>query len=217
MIDLNKMDKITMRDISKLIESISLTESDKLLQSWGYNLAAEYFEILSHASLDNNEPILELATGTGRMSAVLTRLGYDVVTGDVSVDDKDKAKMRIGKEYLSRVKFLTLNMESLTFNNSSFSSVISMNTFHHLDNPDVCIKELIRVHSAHNSLIVGDFNETGFSELQKVHQILYGNDHPRGKMNIEKLIPVLEKDYYEVKEINTQLNVTLIAKIKKKK
>ncbi|MBI4811060.1 MAG: class I SAM-dependent methyltransferase, partial [Ignavibacteriales bacterium] len=178
---------------------------------WGYNLAAEYFEILSYATHNKNEPILDLATGTGRMSAVLTRLGYDVITGDVSTEDKDKAEMRIGKEYLHKVKFLMLDMESLTFNSGSFSSVISMNTFHHLEHPDVCLKELIRVHSGKNSLIIGDFNETGFSELQKVHQILYGNDHPRGILNMVQIKSFLETQYREIKEVHTPLNLTCIA------
>jgi len=205
------------QDINTLLDSISKTESDKLLESWGYNLAAEYFETLSHATLDTHQPILELATGTGRMSVVLTRLGYDVITGDVSTEDRKKAEMRITKEYLHKVKFLTIDMESLLFENGSFSSVISMDTFHHLEHPEVCLKELIRVHSGKNSLVIGDFNETGFAELQKVHRILYGNDHPRGNLSMDKLKPLLETQYHEVKEIHTQLNVTLIASAKKKK
>ncbi|MBA4312358.1 MAG: hypothetical protein C0417_06985 [Chlorobiaceae bacterium] len=216
-IDLNKIYKTTMQDFSKLIASISLTDSDKLLQGWGYNLAAEYYEILSHATLDTHQPILELATGTGRMSAVLTRLGCDVVTGDVSTEDRKNAELRITKEYLHKVKLLTIDMESLPFDNGSFPSVISMNTFHHLEHPEVCLNELIRVHSGKNSLIIGDFNETGFAELQKVYQILYKKDHPQGKMTLDKLKPLLETDYHEVKEIHTQLNVTLIASGKKKK
>jgi ubiquinone/menaquinone biosynthesis C-methylase UbiE len=206
-----------MKDITTLLNSIPSTESDKLLLSWGYNLAAEYFDILSFAILNKNDPILELATGTGRMAALLTRLGYDVVTGDVSIQDRDKAKLRIAKEYLHKVKLLTIEMESIPFYDRSFSSVISMNTFHHLEHPDICLKELIRVHSGKNSLIIGDFNETGFGELKKVHQILYRNDHPLGKMAMVKLKPLLEPHYQDVKEIHTQLNVTVIASAKKKK
>ncbi len=217
MIDLNKIDKTTMQDIFKLIASISLTDSDKLLQSRGYNLAAEYYEILSHATLDTHQPILELATGTGRMSAVLTRLGYDVITGDVSTEDRKNAELRITTEYLHKVKLLTIDMEALPFDDGSSPSVISMNTFHHLERPEVCLRELIRVHSGKNSLIIGDFNETGFAELQKVHQILYAKDHTRGNLSMDKLKPFLETQYHEVKEIHTKLNVTLIASAKKKK
>ncbi len=206
-----------MQDIKILLDSIYKTESDKLLESWGYNLAVEYYEILSHATLDTHQPILELATGTGRMSALLTRLGHDVVTGDVSTEDREEAKLRIAKEYLHKVKLLTIDMELLPFDDGSFSSVISMNTFHHLDRPEVCLRELIRVHSGKNSLLIGDFNELGFTELQKVHRILYGDDHPRGNLSMDKLKPLLETDYHEVKEIHTQLNVTLIASGKKKK
>lgn len=207
----------TVQDITTLLNSIPSTESDRLLCNWGYNLATEYFEILSHASLNSEGPILELATGTARMSTVLTRLGYNVVTGDVSVKDKDEAEMRIGTEYLHKVKFLMLDMESLIFNSGSFSSVISMNTFHHLEHSDVCLKELIRVHSGKNSLVIGDFNELGFTELQKVHRILYGKDHPRGNLSMVKLKPLLETQFHEVKEIHTQLNVAVIASAKKKK
>jgi ubiquinone/menaquinone biosynthesis C-methylase UbiE len=206
-----------MQDFSKLIASISLTDSDKLLQGWRYNLAAEYFEILSHATLDTHQPILELATGTGRMSAVLTRLGYDVITGDVSTEDRKNAGLRITTEYLHKVKLLTIDMESLSFDDGNFPSVISMNTFHHLEHPEVCLRELIRVHSGKNSLIIGDFNKTGFAELQKIHRILYGKDHTRGNLSMDKLKPLLETQYHEVKEIHTQLNVTIIVSAKKKK
>ncbi|MDP2207622.1 MAG: class I SAM-dependent methyltransferase [Bacteroidota bacterium] len=206
-----------MQDIKILLDSIYKTESDKLLESWGYNLAVEYYEILSHATLDTHQPILELATGTGRMSAVLTRLGYDVITGDVSTENRKNAELRITEEHLHKVKLLTIDMESLPFDDDSFSSVISMNTFHHLEHPEVCIRELIRVHSGKNSLIIGDFNKTGFAELQKIHRILYAKDHTRGNLSMDKLKPLLDTEYHEVKEIHTPLNVTLIASAKKKK
>jgi len=87
----------------ELISKIPLTDSDKLLLSWGYNLVNEYLEIITQSELDSQNPVLELATGTGRMSALLTRLGYDVVTGDISTDDREKAENRIGKEHLNKV------------------------------------------------------------------------------------------------------------------
>lgn len=204
-----------MQDITKSIASISLTDSDKLLQSWGYHLAAEYFQVLSNSKLSFHQPILELATGTGRMAAILTRLGYDVVSGDISTVDREKAVMRITKEYLSKVKFQIINMEALPFDDDSFSNVISMNTFHHLENPEICLKELVRVHSGQHSLIIGDFKETGFNELQKVHQILYGNDHPRGILNMVQIKSFLETQYREIKEVHTPLNLTCIALGKK--
>jgi ubiquinone/menaquinone biosynthesis C-methylase UbiE len=204
-----------MQDVSKLIESIPLTDSDNLLKSWGYNLAAEYFEIINNAKLSNSQPILELATGTGRMSAVLTRLGYEVITGDISTEDREKAEKRITKHYLSKVRFVTINMENLPFENNSFSNVISMNTLHHLENPEVCIHELIRVHSGTHSLIIGDFNKDGFDALQKVHQILYKNDHSRGSLNIAKLKHLLEISYKQVREFHTNLNISYIASEKK--
>lgn len=204
-----------MQDVKKILDSITKTESDKLLERWGYNLAAEYFDVISNAQLSGISPILELATGTGRMSAILSRLGYDVISGDISTDDREKAEARISKEYLHKVKFMTINMESLPFADNNFHSVISMNTFHHLENPEICLKELMRVHSGQNSLIIGDFNERGFVELQKVHRVLYGNDHPRGKINLSQIKSLLESQYSEVKEIHTQLNTSYIANQKK--
>lgn len=205
-----------MQDVKKILDSITKTESDKLLESWGYNLIDEYFEVISKASLNSSSPILELATGTGRMAAILSRLGYDVISGDISTEDREKAETRISKEYLHKVKLMTINMESLPYDDNNFHSVISMNTFHHLENPEICLKELIRVHSGQNSLIIGDFNERGFVELQKVHRVLYGNDHPRGKINLSQIKSLLETQYIEVKEINTKLNISYIAIQKKK-
>jgi len=86
-----------------------------------------------------------------------------------------------------------------------------MNTLHHLENPEICLSELIRVHSGKKSLIIGDFNETGFSALQKAHKVLYDDDHPKGKINIKKIKEILIKYYLKIKEINTELNHTIIA------
>jgi ubiquinone/menaquinone biosynthesis C-methylase UbiE len=204
-----------MQDIIAILNSIPPNETDKLLISRGYNLTAEYFEILSHASLNNQEPVLELATGTGRMSAVLSRLGYDVITGDVSMEDRKLAESRIGKEYLHKVKFKTLDMKQLPFDNNSFTSIVTMNTFHHLDDPEICLQEIIRVHSGTNSLVIGDFNDKGFDELDNAHRTIYGKNHTCGNFDIHKLKPLLGKYYQDIKEIHTTLNFSLIATNKK--
>jgi ubiquinone/menaquinone biosynthesis C-methylase UbiE len=210
------MNNYMMQNDETILASIPPTGSDTLLLQWGYNLGKEYLDILRQAELDLQKPLLELATGPGRMSSILTRLGYNVVTGDVSMKDRETARERIGKEYLQQVTFLHIDMESLSFGDGEFSSVISMNTFHHLDHPDVCLKELIRVHSGDHSLIIGDFNDHGFDVLQNVHQTLHGKDHPRGTFNMQQLKPLLESIYSNVKEVQTTLDLTYIATGKKK-
>ena len=68
----------------RLRTNIPPSATDTLLRSLGYSLIDEYLRVIQEASLSSGSNVLELATGSGRMTAVLTRLEYSVLTGDES-------------------------------------------------------------------------------------------------------------------------------------
>lgn len=199
----------------RLRESIPMSLSEELLQSWGYDLVDEYLQIVQQASLHPHDCVLELATGTGRMTAVLTRLGFHVTTGDLTAEKHQQAFHRVSSEYRDRIQLLLLDMEMLPFRNASASSITCVNTLHELERPQLCLSELLRIHNPRGTLILGDFTETGFEAMQEVHRVIYGNDHPRGSLKITGAESIIRQTYSSVETVVTPLNITYIASRKK--
>jgi ubiquinone/menaquinone biosynthesis C-methylase UbiE len=191
--------------------SIGRTATDAVLAGLGYDLTAEYRDILEHAGLHRDRPVLELATGTGRTIAVLTRLGYRVVTGDCTLDQISAARTRVGPDYLGRVRFVLLAMEQLPLATASVASLVSINTIHELARPVPCVAEMARVLAPGGRLVIADFNDAGFAALQHVHQTLHGRNHPRGSLPMAALPALLPPGSFHLREIRTPLLTADIA------
>lgn len=80
---------------------------DGVVEQMAYDRAADARKILEGWDLGRDRPVLELATGTGRTMAVLTRIGYQALTGDLTLDELSTAKARVGATHLESVRFLT--------------------------------------------------------------------------------------------------------------
>lgn len=191
--------------------SIGRTPVDEVLGELGYELTSEVRHILERSSLGHGKPVLELATGTGRTIAVLTRLGHRVWTGDVSSADLQAAQARIGASYLPAVRFLRLRMEQLPFGDRSVPSVVSSTTIHELEQPVPCVAEMARVLAPGGTLVIADFNEAGFTALQYVHERLKRRDHSRGSLPMRNVQAMLQARGLAVREIQTPLLYACIA------
>ncbi len=194
---------------------ISLSESDELLKTWGYDLVEEYFSVAREASVDPGLSVLEVATGTGRMTAVLTRLGCNVTTGDVTQEEAQQLWRRVTPAYAPQVKIMLLDLEKLPFKTGSVRTIFCMNTLHELADPQTCLWEILRIHDRSGTVVVGDFNETGFTVMQNVHQSIYRNDHPLGLMKVTEAEPILRGLYSDVRVVLTPLNISFVATGKK--
>lgn len=197
--------------LREIAASIPPSPSDELLHTWGYDLAAEYVHVVGEAGIKPGSRVLELATGTGRMTAVLTRFGYRVLGGDASDEKSEQVWRRVQPQYSQSVELMSLDMRALPFKSSSVSFITCMNTLHELEDPGLCLREMIRVHDRSGIFIVGDFNETGFDAMQRLHQQIYRDKHPRGFMDIAQAGEELRSQYRNVKTIHTSLNITFIA------
>lgn len=202
----------SLHDISATIPP---SPSDAHLGTWGYNLVEEYAYVVREASLHPGGEILELATGTGRMTAVLTRLGFRVRSGDITNEKKEQVWQRVLPEFAANVELMLLDMRQLPFKSGSVQTITCMNTLHELATPGACLKEILRVHDRSGVLILGDFNDTGFETMQRLHRTLHGNDHPRGLMKISEAESHIRNHYTDVKVVLTPLNISLIASGKK--
>ena len=197
--------------MASVISSIPLSESDRLLRSWGYDLTGEYEQIISGTVLPPQAAILELATGTGRMTSVLTRLGFRVVTGDLEFGQRRRAEERVTSAFLPFVQFMQLNMERLPFPDHLIPFLVCMDTLHELTHPQKAFAELLRVHDPRGVLVLGDFNETGFEVMERLHQVVYAGHHSLGTMPMKETAPALQDRYESVHSIETPLNISFVA------
>lgn len=191
-------------------EPILRTPVDRILGEIGYDLVGELREILGGSELRHELPVLELATGTGRAVAVLTRLGHRVVTGDLTLDGSASARARIGTAYLSAVRFLRLRMERLPFGDGSVTSLVSCTTIHELAQPVPCLEEMVRVLAPGGVLFIADFNEAGFAALDRVHRTLGRSEHSHGALPMQDASALLSRRL-RVRGVRTPLLDACIA------
>ncbi|MHB8871496.1 MAG: class I SAM-dependent methyltransferase [Candidatus Doudnabacteria bacterium] len=192
-------------------KSIPKSESDLLLNEWGFDLLEDYLTLIIAANFPIDNFILDVATGTGRAASILSRLGHHVITGDYNYNLKNESKIRITNEYLDNIKYIQLNLERIPFPDSAVENIVCINTLHELDNPFLCLNEIIRIHSCKGKLLIADFNSEGFDVMDKLHTVRFGKLHPRGKISSEELRTILSVYYSEIKEIDTKLNRGFIA------
>ncbi len=197
-------------DIEPYLSLIPQSQSDQLLHGWGFDLLREYFVIAQQLS-PTKSPIIELATGTGRMCATLSCIFPTIFSGDNSLTDLPRTYQRIPKQFAERVHYLQLNMENLPFRSDSISTLVCLNTMHEVSHPDVCLHEMIRVMNPNGTLVIGDFNRTGFDAMQKIHEIVYHNDHLEGSISTDKIKMVLTASFCSVRSVTTPLNTTYFA------
>jgi ubiquinone/menaquinone biosynthesis C-methylase UbiE len=114
-------------NIETILELITPSQSDQLLKIWGFDLVSEYFTIAQQLP-PTNFPVIELATGTGRMSAILSCMFPSTISGDISLTDHPRTLQRVPKQFLSRIQFLQLNMENLPFRSDNILSCMRLST-----------------------------------------------------------------------------------------
>jgi len=185
---------------------IPKTDTDVILNKSGYDLFEEYLKMIEFANFNFNNYILDLATGTGRASSVLSRLGYKVITGDFNYKMKEESEKRITKEYLNKILFVQLNMENIPFYNDSVDNIICLNTIHELENPLKCLIELFRIYSGKGKMLIADFNLSGFNIMDEIYKQRYGNIHSRGKLDNNQLLKILNNNSFVIKKIECSLN-----------
>ncbi len=200
---------------SEILNTITPSDTEIMLKEWGYNFSAEYIEMLEAAELNAKHPVYDFATGTGRMAAILTRMNFDIITGDITDTQRPDAVKRIGEEYLGKVKFVDINLEKLPYKSNSLENVVCINTLHHLENPKKSISELIRGISKTGTLLIADFNTLGFDVMDKVHQIKNNELHTRGTATREMAEKLLSDSFNSTMNVVTDLNWGLIGKSKR--
>lgn len=157
-----------------------IDEREALFLRFGYDSAASLNFILEKA-LPLPGHVLEVGTGKGRFLSLLASHTERITTVDHDADQQRVARLYVCSTGRWRhIRYLAHDAEKLPWANASFDSVISVNTFHHLERPYAVLQEMLRLLKPGGKLILADFSPRGFRIFDRIHRA-EGRTHPRLK------------------------------------
>lgn len=98
--------------------------------------------------LNPGEVILEVGAGAGHDLIPLLNRGYNLVESDISFSSIRSVKQKINNQYprfKNQLIYLVADGQNLPLANSLVDAVFMVATFHHFDNPQKALVELVRV------------------------------------------------------------------------
>jgi SAM-dependent methyltransferase len=158
----------------------AMRRREALFRRFGYDSPASLKFVLGKA-LPLPGHVLEIGTGKGRFLAAMAQHADRITTLDVDAEQQREAKLHVRQTRASRrIRFVVHNAEHLPWPDASFDSVVSVNTFHHLERPMRVFKEMLRVLKSGGKLVLCDFSPRGFQIFDRIHRF-EGGTHPRLK------------------------------------
>jgi ubiquinone/menaquinone biosynthesis C-methylase UbiE len=142
--------------------------------------------------------VLDVGTGRGYFIHTLTECfkDYDEMIG---VDNCSDEKLQPARENFkddSKVKFISMDAESLDFEDESFDTVCISNTLHHLADSTKVLNEMVRVLKPGGMLIVNEMYKDNQTDAQLTHVYMH---HWWGE--IDTASGVVHKETYTKQEI----------------
>lgn len=102
---------------------------------------ANFDIVLPYVIQNSGGRILEVATGTGIILDMLLRAGKDAYGFDLSTG---LLKVAEEKRRISKGRLFCGDAETLCFPDESFDSVCVFRSLHHMENPEIVLREMIR-------------------------------------------------------------------------
>jgi len=179
-------------------------------KKFGYDVKEERKFILEK-SYPLYGDMVEVGTGKGYFTLEFAKEGYAFTSIDISDEEQEFARLNIkyfGFEKL--VDFRIENAEHLSFDNSSFDIIFSINTMHHLTKPVKVIEELIRIATLEGKIILSDFTEDGLKVIDKIHAS-EGRVHKSGQTKLCEIGNYLEHRKFAIQKHRSRFQEVLIA------
>jgi ubiquinone/menaquinone biosynthesis C-methylase UbiE len=164
-------------------------------RSFGYDLEKERDFILDK-SLPISGNILEIGTGKGHFALALAKRGFSFTSIDISEEEQEIAKLNIQYYGLEeQVIFKIENAQDLSFPDRSFDAIFSINVFHHLQEPQAVLNEIVRLLRPEGKIVLSDFNARGLEIINACHAH-EGRVHDYFKHDLSEA-----KDYFTIREL----------------
>ena len=192
------------------------TAADQKFREMGYDMLGEQRQAVSLAGLRTGEPVLDVATGSGRMALSLVEAGYRVVSGDISEEVVRETHERIGPLVGEMMEFRVLNASHMDLEDASVQSIATANAMHHMEEPERVLEEMTRVLRPDGTLLLVEFNEHGFDVVEQVRQAVHHEHHDRGKISAQAIAEFLHSHFARVEEHALALNTVWIASGKRR-
>jgi len=181
-----------------------------LYKNFGYDIEEERKFIIEKAKPLSGR-ILEVGTGKGYFSVVLAGKGYNFLSVDVLAESQEVALSNL--EYFGLDNLVDLkveNAESLSFKDSSFGVVFSVNMIHHLRNSFKAVDEFVRVISDKGKIVLSDFSRQGLELVDKVHALEGKGKHHSGDVTLKEISLYLFEKGFTVENHSSKFQDTLI-------
>ena len=120
-----------------------------------------------------------IGTGKGGFLAQLAKHADHITTLDIDADQQRLAKRHV-RQARPRcpIRYVIHDAERLPWADGTFNSVVSVNTFHHLERPKRVLKEMLRVLKPGGKFVLCDLSPRGFQIFDRIFQF-EGGTHPR--------------------------------------
>ncbi len=188
-----------------------LERRGRMYASYGYDIEKERQAIIEAAQPVGGR-LLEAGTGKGHFALSLARLGYRLVSFDLSAEQLQIARENLESQGLAHlVELKQEDGEKLSFPDNSFEVIFSVNLVHHLKNPWAVLSELIRVLSPEGKLVISDFSPEGLAMMEEIHR-KEGGQHEVAPTSLDQVEEFLRSQGFAVKRTSTRFQITLIAR-----
>ena len=133
---------------------------DMLTEDVGYERRADYLEKLFRRSQIPVHTVLDLACGTGEMTAILTERGYELIAADASPDMLAQAREKAAGLAGEPPVFLNQSMPELDLYGTVDAAICCLDSLNYLTSPKEVQKTFQRLHLfiAPGGLLVFDIN-----------------------------------------------------------
>jgi ubiquinone/menaquinone biosynthesis C-methylase UbiE len=143
-----------------------------------------------------SKKILDLGAGTGRISILLAKQGFDVTSFDQSEEMLKTIKEK-SKEKNLNISLMKGDVSNLPFGDSTFDACVSLRVLWHFKNPENIIKEVYRVLKKDGVFIFDLLNK---KSLRYVYTPVANRYVYTKLMNKEGMDEVINSNNFEIKE-----------------
>ena len=131
----------TVLQVNKMAYTSFAEYYDSLTANIDYEEIAEYYNRLNEKFGGMKGILLDLACGTGSLSVIFSRMGYDVIGTDIS---PEMLSIAVCKEH-DRIEYLCQSMTELDMFGTIDGTVCSLDSINHLNDIDEVKKTFERV------------------------------------------------------------------------